>query len=355
MQRTRQRWSSSGADEVAAIGLLLYLARLCWRPKHLSSGRWAAEVMPHHFVFTLWTITAIMLGALPAAASTSAIAGTRVSLSVPKNFEVASDFAGIIWRDAGASVHVVEIPTSATEMRASFTKRALASRGMALSRVEDVESAIGAGTLFHVSQVAHGVEFQKWLLVAGSSSETVLLTATVPTTLATELEHTLRESLLTATWEPQRAVDPRDGVGFFVSETKDLKIARSVMGSALLLTEGGSQSTESVEAPFIVIARSTAEVAISDLSTFAKRRLAETNEISNQTVTYESELIVGGMPAHELLASATAENSPLVVVYQVVAFDGHHYYLIQGRVGAGLQDRYLEQFRTVARSLSSQQ
>jgi hypothetical protein len=58
------------------------------------------------------------------------------------------------------------------------------------------------------------------------------------------------------------------------------------------------------------------------------------------------------MPAHELVASAIAEDSVPIVVYQALAFDGHHYYLIQGRVGAGEKDRYLEQFRQIARSLS---
>ena len=141
-------------------------------------------------------------------------------------------------------------------------------------------------------------------------------------------------------------------MGFSVAETQDLEIANSVMGSALLLTKGGVQTTASPGDPFIVIARSTADVAISDLAAFSKRRLGETNKISSVVVEHEAESVMGGMPAYELVAAAVAEGSVSVAVYQAVAYDGRHYFLIQGRVGVDAKDRYIEQFRQVARSLS---
>lgn len=58
------------------------------------------------------------------------------------------------------------------------------------------------------------------------------------------------------------------------------------------------------------------------------------------------------MPAYELVALATAETTVPVVVHQVVIFEGRHYFVIQGRVGIGEKDRYLDQFREIARSLS---
>jgi hypothetical protein len=294
----------------------------------------------------------VLLAATVGADSHTPIPGTRVLLVVPEKFEIAGDFAGIIWRDAAASIHVVELPAPAEEMQASFTKPQLASRGMALLRSEKVQASIGQAALLHVSQSAQGIEFRKWMLVGGSATESVLLTATVPSTLKAELEGTLRQTLLTARWEPERRVDPRVGVGFSVAETDDLKIANSVMGSALVLTRGGVQTTASPADPFIVVARSTAEVAISDLSAFSKRRLAETNRISSPAVEREAEVVVAGMPGHELIASAIAEGAVPVVVYQVLAFDGRHYFLIQGRVGEDMRDEYLDQFRAVARSLS---
>lgn len=281
-----------------------------------------------------------------------AIAGTRVSLLVPQKFVVADDFAGVIWKDAGASLHIAELPMSAEQMQVSLTKPQLASRGMVLLDSEQVDSAIGPSLLLHISQNAQGIEFRKWMLVGGNSSDTVLLTATVPATLAGELQARLRQCLLTARWEPLRQVDPRAGVAFTVSESPDLRIAKSVMGSALLLTLGGVETTSSASDPFVVVTRSTAAVAISDLAAFSKRRLGETNKLSNATIHYETDLSIDGMPAHELVALATAEQSVPVVVHQVVVFDGRHYFVVQGRVGVGEQDRYLGQFRDIARSLS---
>jgi hypothetical protein len=303
----------------------------------------------------LWFVALVLLGPGASADTYVDIPGTRVSLVAPEKFELSRDFAGIGWRDAAASVHVVELQAAAEEMKASFTRSQLASKGMALLRSENVESTIGPALFLHVSQAAQGVEFRKWMLIAGTSKETVLLTATAPATLADDLSEPLRRCLLTARWDPQRTVDPIAGVGFSVAETQDLKIANSVMGSALLLTKGGVQTTASPEDPFIVIARSTADVAISDLPAFSKRRLGETNKISSPVVEHEAESVIGGMPAYELVASAVAEGPVPVTVYQVVAYDGHHYFLIQGRVGVDAKDRYIEQFRQVARSLSVKQ
>ncbi len=307
-------------------------------------------------VFNIATILIVLAGLsygpTTRADDVVAIAGTRVSLEVPRNFIVATDFAGIIWQDAAASLHIAELPMPAEQMQESLTKSQLASRGMILMNSEHVSSAIGSALLLHISQNAQGVEFRKTMLIGGNESNTVLLTATVPATLAGEVAATLRQCLLTARWQPLRQVDPRVGVGFSVSESSDLKIANSVMGSALLLTPGGVQTIASAADPFVVVARSTAAVEISDLSAFSKRRLNESNKLSGVKVHYETEFAVDGMPAYELVALATAETTVPVVVHQVVIFDGLHYFVIQGRVGIDEKDRYLNQFREIARSLS---
>lgn len=298
------------------------------------------------------TFVALLARSAAYADSYTAIPGTRVSLVLPEKFEVASEFAGIGWRDAGASLHIIELPAPAEQMKASFTKADLASKGMALLRSEDVETAMGPARLFHASQVAQGMEFRKWLLVAGSADTTVMLTATAPSTVADDLEDTFRRCLLTARWEPQRVVDPLAGLGFAVSETSDLKVASSMMGAMILLTKGGVKTTASPGDPFAIVGRSTAEVAISDLAAYSRKRLTGTIKIADIEVEQESERVIAGMPGYELVASATAEGSTPVAVYQALAYDGQQYFLIQGRVGVGEKGRYLEQFRQIARSLS---
>jgi hypothetical protein len=71
--------------------------------------------------------------------------------------------------------------------------------------------------------------------------------------------------------------------------------------------------------PFVIVARSTAEVAISDLAAYSKKRLAETAKIAGISVEHETESVIGGMPGYELVASATAEGSTKVAVYQALA------------------------------------
>lgn len=336
------------------IGGLADIATMLSIERSAGPRRWKVEMIPRNCFLVLFSIAFVLLHKPLTAASQSIIPGTRVSLSVPDNFEIASDFSGIVWRDAGASIVVAEFAASVEKMRASLTRDALASRGMALSRVEEIESAMGPAAIFHISQNVQGIEAKRWILLSGNSRDTVIITANVPALLADEVEPVLRESLLTATWDPERIVDPLEAAGFSVSETDDLRISGSLLGSSLMLTKGGSQSKGSPEDPFIVIVRSTAGVAIMDLSAFAKRRLAETSKLSDQHITAESEITIGGMPAYELVADALDENAVPVVVYQVVALEGRYYYIIQGWVGAGLQNQYVEQFRTIARSLAVQ-
>lgn len=305
-----------------------------------------------HLLLCVLTCVGGLTGSPVHAGPLTPIPGTRVQLVVPQDFVVADGFAGIIWQDAGATVHVVEIPAPAEEMRRSLTKPRLASRGMALLRAEEVDASIGPATMLHVRQLASGVEFRKWMLVGGDARRTVMLTATVPNTLSDQLEAPLVDVLLTARWDPGRRVDPRSAVGFEVKETADLKIATSIMGAGLLLTQGGVQTTSDAADPFIIVAKSTAEAPIADLGVFSRRHLAETAKIAGPNVVHENELVIGGMPAHELVAHATAEGTVPVIVYQAVAFDGRHYFVIQGRVGARRMDPFLNQFREVARSLT---
>jgi hypothetical protein len=103
--------------------------------------------------------------------------------------------------------------------------------------------------------------------------------------------------------------------------------------------------------PLVVITRSTAPTAISDLEAFSKQRLAATRTISAIEIRNGSRTEIGAMPAHELTASAKSTDGFAIVIYQAIAYDGLHYYVLQGLVGPSLESRYMPQFRSIARSL----
>lgn len=279
------------------------------------------------------------------------IPGTHVSLIIPDNFVLGEGFAGIAKPAAGASVIVSEIPAPLDDMQAGMSAARLATRGMALRQSDRVRTAMGLGLLLYVLQNVQGVELNKWILIAGNAEESVLLTAMVPTTLADAFEPVLVRTLMTATWDPDTAVAPGERVGFTVSETRDLKISRDLGASGLILTEGGRQEPVSREDPLVVVSKSTAGVAIIDLGEFSKNRLAQTRTLAKFVIRDESALHIASMPAFELVAVAEGTDGLPISVYQAIAYDGHHYYVIQGFVGIKKEGYYLPQFFKIARSL----
>jgi hypothetical protein len=206
--------------------------------------------------------------------------------------------------------------------------------------------------LLHVEQNVRGHEFRKWILVAGDAANTVMLTASVPQSLAGEVGPMLRPVLMTATWDRGAIGDPRAGLGFEFTETADLKVARGMGATTVVLTRGGDSARVAFSEPMLVLGKSTAGEVISDLGVFSRARLAKTRTIGEVEVREEKALELAGMPAHELVAAARgARDATPVTVYQALAYDGADYYLIQGFVGPGLEERFLPQFREIARSL----
>jgi len=278
------------------------------------------------------------------------IPGTRITLEVPPEFELASDFTGILWAAAGSSVLVAELPTAAQQMQAGLTKETLASRGIALAKRETVTAGIGPAVLLEATQSAQGVEVQKWILVGGDAKNTVMVTATVPAPLAEKIGPIVRDVLLGARWDPSLPTNVAGAFAFRFDESRDLKIARN-LGSAIVFTQDGNEQMASPLGPALVISRSTSAEPIIDLSVFAKRRLGETRTVNGAEVREETTIEVAGMPAHELVASGTAKNGASVVVYQLVGYDGTNLVFVQAFVEPGLEARYLPQFREIAHSL----
>ena len=180
-----------------------------------------------------------------------------MELVAPPGFVIARGFAGLLLREAGASLLVAELPGPAIDMQTGMTAEQLASRGMALRSSARIVAELGPATLLQVSQNVQGVEVTKWLLIAGDASTTTMITATTPTVVADTLGPVLRETLLSARWTAAGEVDPWSGLGIRIAETADLRLTPGLAGT-LVLTSGGTPGPLEPTAPLLVISRSTA-------------------------------------------------------------------------------------------------
>jgi hypothetical protein len=315
------------------IDLVSFKTRLCAR-------------LPLLFAIAILLATSIS----HAVAEMRALRGTRVTLLVHEGFSVADNFTGIVHKDAGISIVISELPTPARDMQRAMSREALAERGMVLHASEAIDARITDSALLKLSQNSRGTEYEKWILIGGSAEETVMLTATVPASNARNYEHLIKQALATASWDPERRVDPLLGLGFSVSETDELKIARRMGNAGLILTRNGDTRRVPVDDPLVVVVRAQPTGAIEDLSAFARKRLAQTRSVSSIRVRDGSDLELASMPAYELTADATGQDGQPVTTYQMIAHDGRDYYVIQAFVGRSAEVEYLEQFKAIARS-----
>jgi len=279
-----------------------------------------------------------------------AIPGTRVAIDPPPDFVLARQFSGVRNPELASSVMISELPIPIEEFIAGFTAEEALSRGMTLHSSEDVTVAGRPGRLISVTQMAYGVTYDKWIATFGNSSATVLVVATYPQTLASELRAPMRSAVLSAIWKPDAKLDPFDGLSFRIRESDRLKIQDRVQN--MLILKNPARSSASPSEPLAVIGSSHNSVEIEDLELFARQRITQTAEISDLRDVQGDFIKLAGRMAYEITATARdLESGQNLRIYQIVLVEGDTYYLMQGMVGESKFEDYLPEFRAIARSL----
>ncbi|MCM2314915.1 MAG: hypothetical protein NDJ92_07175 [Thermoanaerobaculia bacterium] len=279
------------------------------------------------------------------------VAGTKVWLEPPAGFAAESQFPGFRNVDSGATIMVTEVPGPIDRLRSGMTKSGLAGRGMTLVETSDVKIGDHDAQLLLVSQSAAGVVFEKWIVVFGTSTDSVFIVATYPERSAKTFREPMKKAVLSARWSLGAQIGQFDGLPFRVRESAGLKIANRV-SNLLILTEGGVEGTVAPNDPLLVVGASISEVDLRDLEAFSETRLQQIEQITGVKNVTGSATRVDGLSAYEIVAEAVdAKSATPLKVYQLVVADGRRYFLAQGLVGATRAEEFLSQFREVSNSL----
>ena len=245
---------------------------------------------------------------------------------------------------------VTEIPGMGGDVERGMTKEALAKKGMTLleSRTRQVG---GLEALFlKVAQTSGGVEFLKLILVAGDLSSTTIVTGTYPKKLAAELEAPMTLSVLSVTWESKTKVNPFDGLLFKMEPTEKLKLAGRI-GNLLMFTESGATSPLPPDEARFIVGNSLDSKGLGNLRSFAETRAAATATLRDVKPVDGGELMVDGLKAYKIIASAIHQktNEP-TRLYQVIAAYDTGYFIFQGLVPAEHAQEYLPEFEKLTAS-----
>ena len=139
-----------------------------------------------------WSATALGAGR-------TAVPGAAVELEPPETFIVAPDGSALVDLGAGARIEAVETDLPVGTTLDGLTPDALRPRGVELLASAPVASGLGEAVLHHVRQGAEGERVERWMLVAGDATGTLVLTATLPGGASPEAEEAVRAALLGAT------------------------------------------------------------------------------------------------------------------------------------------------------------
>jgi len=283
----------------------------------------------------------------PAAAEhRQSIGGTGISLSVPEGFRSSQDFPGVGRAEDLSSVLVTELDVPLNLAAEAFTAEALKQRGIDLDSSKPVEVDGRQATLIQATQRIGSMTFRKWFLLLGSSTRSVLLTATTPTEYEERHRDALVHTLESAHWN--EASRPAPALSFRVKEAPPLRIVRSGNDSIVL---SDPDVAKGHVASVVTVGGSQAQVDAGDLAAFARTRLEETVSIHKISVESQGPRALGPLRGHQIAATALdTESGRSVRVQQILASDGARYYLVQGIFDAEDAARLTPAFEALAAS-----
>jgi len=273
-----------------------------------------------------------------------------VKIAQPDGFQVAEEFHGFAHTDSGCSILTLKIPGPFSEVTGGFTKERLGARGMVLHSKSEIEIEGFDGFLISLSQQAYGMNFKKWLVCFGDEESSTMVTATFPASAEKRIGAQLKKIVLAVKHDDGPPPPLGSDVGFTIATANKLKLTSDV-GKTLLYTKDGVIPAKSPSDPFLVVARSIADVVAGDRRQYALNRLQQTADIKVTSIVSTEEVTVDSLDGFATVAEAveTDTDAPMIV-YQVMLFDGRAYFLIQGRAGKELSDEFLGEFKEMARS-----
>ncbi|AFZ36044.1 hypothetical protein Sta7437_2511 [Stanieria cyanosphaera PCC 7437] len=277
------------------------------------------------------------------------IAGTKISLIPPQGFVSATRFPGYQQEETNSSIVVTEIPASISELASGLTNaEELSKKGMVLLQQEIVKVNQQDAILINVQQSAYGTEFNKWILLLGNQTESVLLTATFPQELASDYSESLKKSLLTVQWNQTQTAVATDGLEFTLEENGDLKLAQR-LGNSLIYTKNGVFPAKSINDPFFVVAPSVAP-QYQELEDFARQRLLKTDNLTEIEIETGNQIVINNLDGYEIIGvGKNIKSRNLVSIYQVIlSEENDYYYLMQGQVNTRYNSQYLPLFKKLA-------
>lgn len=282
-----------------------------------------------------------------------------VGLDAPDGMVMSSRFAGFEDVETGASILVAEMPAQAFgQLNAGFTADALLSKGIVAGPRED-RSVAGAEQAFLVraTQSVQGVDYDKWMLVAGGSAATALITVQVPQEVDAYPDEAIEAALASVTLRAPGSIDDQiAALPFRLGDTGGLRAVSVFTGSTLLLTDGPKDTFDDGEQLSVVVASGLGDgVPVPEArEAFARRALSTLAGVAGIDVQASDTFDLDGSAWTQLEATASSsDNGADLYVLQVVRFMDDRYLRFVAMAPAARRDAVRTALIQSARSMDA--
>lgn len=273
------------------------------------------------------------------------IPGTKLSLSPPEGFVVATNFSGFQHEELGASILVVEIPGPFSEVKSGFTAVGLAEKGMKELSRETPDFNGSTALYLKASQEAHDILYHKQILVFGDEEKTVLVTANYPD-FNSKIEAEVKKALFSTKYNEGQETDPLAAVDFTIDVSSTGFTFAKFMAGTLLYTSDGKIPSQG---PGFMAGASVAPIT-SDHKEYSLKRLKELPDGKTNVVQEITPVTIDNLEGYEIVAHGKTEDGKAQLMYQVMLFKEKGYYYMM--VGTATDDfeTNLANFKTAART-----
>ncbi len=289
---------------------------------------------------------ALLVVAMPARAEDPTFPpGSRIGLVPPSGMVASRTFDGFADPAKDAAILITVLPAAAfSQMDKTLDIDTLKKQGVSLEKREPMQVSFGKAFLLTGRQTADKMRYKKWLLVAGASDLTALVTVQVPEQETKAYpDNAVRAAL--ATLSVRAKVPETEELGllpFAVGDLAGFQVEDVLRGRALMLRDPSDAkdtakdtakepSGSGVDARLLIAALPGGPAEPDGRGNFARLTFAEIGGIRDVNVTLSEPLRIAGQSGYQTMADAKdARTGADVRVIQWLRFGGGGYLQMVG-------------------------
>ena len=288
--------------------------------------------------------------------------GSRIGLVPPPGMVASTTFDGFADPGRDAAILITVLPAAAfAQMDKTLDLDTLKKQGVSLEKREPIQLSFGKGFLLIGRQTAEKTRYKKWLLVAGASDLTALVTVQVPEQENKAYPDTAVRAAL-ATLSVRAKVPEAEELAllpFAVGDLAGFQVEDVLRGRALMLRDTSDAKdlakdagSSGIDARMLIAALPGGPSEPDGRGNFARLTFAEIGGIREVNVTLSEPLRIGGQSGYQTMAEAKdARTGGDVRVIQWLRFGGGGYLQMVGIARADSWTSVFPRLRTVRDSV----